>query len=208
MGILHRNRAPALHSIDAGAEITFEEKVTASMLAGLLILAGCTSSSASRSVSESNTPTAAAGSSGNTVPSTPNIPTAPSSDYVSETAEWSAPIFDKLTVGAAKIGKTVAGHSYTVICRIPPNSGQPKSVRKGGWYAVPDKDGLHNTAWVAANTFENGPMPNDNPYDANVPVCSPKQETQAWYSDPGRAIDLIGVALAAGRSQATERLAA
>lgn len=107
----------------------------------------------------------------NVVPATPNSPN--SQAGFPETAEWPAPEFNTLEVGAIKVGKTVAGKSYVVICRIPPNPGQPASVRKGGWYDVRDPSVGNGDVWVAANTFNNGQLPNDNPYDPNITALCP-----------------------------------
>ncbi len=108
---------------------------------------------------------------GETTPPEESGSTTPAIDY-EETAEYPANVFNTLNVGAVAISRTVAGQTYTIKCRIPPNSGQPGSVRDGGWYDMylPGESG--ETGWVAANTFENGPQPNQIPYDSNVAPCS------------------------------------
>ena len=82
---------------------------------------------------------------------------------VTEIAQVSAPIFASPDID--KVGQTVVGVTYNVSCRIVPSSSQPSSVSDGGWYELSD-------GYVAANTFDNGMLPNDNPYDPNVPVCN------------------------------------
>ncbi len=90
-----------------------------------------------------------------------------------EIAEFSAPIFDTLSVGASIISHTVVKNPYRVICRIPPNNGQPKTVQNGGWYKLrlPNRKNTEiKFGWAAANTFFNdGPQ---SFYDPNIPKCS------------------------------------
>lgn len=88
----------------------------------------------------------------------------PSAGPWQEIAQYKANIFADPDMSAVT-GETVVGQRYSTVCRIAPSPEQPGSVKNGGWYH------LATGGYVAANTFENGPMPNDNPYDPNVAIC-------------------------------------
>jgi len=125
----------------------------------------------------SNTSTAGRKSPGISATAKPSPHTAhntnpPNSAYPGrwETAEWSAQIFADPDMSAV-IGRTAVGNRYLVLCRIPPNPDQPGSVSNGGWYELAGTDRMPDGGTVAANTFDNGRLPNENPNDPRVQPC-------------------------------------
>jgi len=83
--------------------------------------------------------------------------------------------------GPDGVGPTVnKGDVVQVECDVPGTPDMPASLKQGGFYEteeLKDAQGHLSTGpfYIAANTFENGPMPNNNPVDLNVPKCTQTQ---------------------------------